>query len=328
MKKLWQFLRASTTAILASLALLILTASLVGFTDLRGYIADQCSQLRVLYLFALALLLCPMLILRSRVGLCIAGMAVLINASQMLPYYLSADKVVQSNPERELKVVALNLWGRHNSDFDKVSDYLRQTDPDVLCLSEVNQTWLTRLRTDLPAYKYRFDEGMSGGAAIYSKIPIEQEIPSGYLGMRRYGVRGKCTVAGKEILIISAHPPAPYRPMTWKARNKEFERLADELGGSNSSTILIGDLNTTPWSKYFQRMLRQSNLKDSEVGNGIQPSWNAKVGLPPLVPIDHCLVSKDLVVMKRSVGPYVGSDHLPVCVRLQILDSKPTAGKS
>ena len=321
MKKIWGFFRLSLSSSLALAATILLGASLVGFTELRGYLADQCSQLRLLYLLAIGLMLVPMFVFRSYVGIAIATLAALVNLSQIMPFYFSQEAKAQSKPERELKIVAINLWGRHNSSYNKVSKYVRKTNPDLLCLSEVNKAWLEKLKEELPEYKYSFDEGFSGGAAIFSKIPIEQTI-TWQLGVRRYGVRGKFNFAGKDILLISAHPPAPYRRSLWKLRNQEFDRLASELSSMDTPAVLIGDLNTTPWSKYFKEMVNKGNLRDSELGNGIQPSWNGVLPIFPLVPIDHCLVSKNLFVVTRSVGPYVGSDHLPVCVKLQVAESK------
>ena len=46
-------------------------------------------------------------------------------------------------------------------------------------------------------------------------------------------------------------------------------------------------------------------------GFGVQPSWPTK----PLIlriPIDHILVSKNIVTARRWIGPETGSDHLPV----------------
>jgi len=36
------------------------------------------------------------------------------------------------------------------------------------------------------------------------------------------------------------------------------------------------------------------------------------------IPIDHCLVSPEIIVTKRSVGPSVGSDHYPVIIDFSI----------
>jgi endonuclease/exonuclease/phosphatase (EEP) superfamily protein YafD len=80
---------------------------------------------------------------------------------------------------------------------------------------------------------------------------------------------------------------------------------------------VLGDLNATPWSYYFQRLVRESGLTDSSKGRGIHATWPA--GLFPLrIPIDHCLLSPEIGVINKMTGNNVGSDHLPVVVDLQL----------
>ena len=77
--------------------------------------------------------------------------------------------------------------------------------------------------------------------------------------------------------------------------------------------ILLGDLNITPWSYFFGRLLRTANLRDPSVGIGFKTTW--PVGQILLrIPIDHCLVSPEIAVEDRRVGTDVGSDHFPLVV--------------
>jgi endonuclease/exonuclease/phosphatase (EEP) superfamily protein YafD len=71
-------------------------------------------------------------------------------------------------------------------------------------------------------------------------------------------------------------------------------------------------------------LLEVGKLKDSEQGFGPQPSWSTEM-LIPFVPIDHFLVSNDIEVLNRVLGPNLGSDHLPVYVDLLVksLVTKP-----
>jgi endonuclease/exonuclease/phosphatase family metal-dependent hydrolase len=81
--------------------------------------------------------------------------------------------------------------------------------------------------------------------------------------------------------------------------------------------VLLGDLNLTPYSPPFDRLLGDSGLRDVMQGQGWQPTWRA--GFWPLaLRIDHVLVSSDLCVEDATVGPTVGSDHRPVLARLRL----------
>lgn len=35
-----------------------------------------------------------------------------------------------------------------------------------------------------------------------------------------------------------------------------------------------------------------------------------------LIPIDHCLVSNDIIILDRRIGSNVGSDHYPIYIEL------------
>jgi endonuclease/exonuclease/phosphatase (EEP) superfamily protein YafD len=82
-------------------------------------------------------------------------------------------------------------------------------------------------------------------------------------------------------------------------------------------TLVLGDLNVTPWSPHFRALLREGRLADSARGFGWQASWPA-YSLPLRIAIDHCLVSAEFTVLRRRLGPHVGSDHLPVFVEVGV----------
>ena len=84
---------------------------------------------------------------------------------------------------------------------------------------------------------------------------------------------------------------------------------------------MIGDLNATPWSHGYRKLLRESDLYDSLVGSGRQASWPSGMGLAGklgMIPIDHCLVSLGVEVLDRDLGQASGSDHRPLVVGLRV----------
>jgi len=102
-----------------------------------------------------------------------------------------------------------------------------------------------------------------------------------------------------------------------RLRNEQLHTVAAQVKASYRPVILIGDLNGTPWSPYFRDFLRASGLRNTSQGRGVQGSWPA--GLPAgRIPLDHCLVSPEIRVIDRQVGPQVGSDHLPLLVDLEV----------
>ena len=86
----------------------------------------------------------------------------------------------------------------------------------------------------------------------------------------------------------------------------------------------MGDLNVSPWSAEFRQLLKDSQLRDSTKGFGLQPTWPTHVRLMQ-IPIDHLLYSSDIKIIDRRVGPNIGSDHYPLIVDLQIPKSSTLA---
>ena len=150
------------------------------------------------------------------------------------------------------------------------------------------------------------------GIGLFGKLPFaEEQIPSiGAAGVP--SILGTVDVGSAMLRVIATHPLPPIGGAYWRWRNGQLEELPEFVDPSRP-TILVGDLNATPWSYHFRRLVRRSGLIDSSRGWGIQPTW--PTGAPWLwVPLDHLLHSRHISVARRRVGPNVGSDHYPLIV--------------
>jgi endonuclease/exonuclease/phosphatase family metal-dependent hydrolase len=122
-----------------------------------------------------------------------------------------------------------------------------------------------------------------------------------------------------KISLLSIHPRAPIRSGHFKKRNDMLAWAADRMKELESPKICIGDLNSSPWSPYYQELQKQTQLLDVRTGFGLLPSWPTFMGLKALmIPIDHCLVSSDFRILGVRTGERVGSDHLPLIVDLTV----------
>jgi endonuclease/exonuclease/phosphatase (EEP) superfamily protein YafD len=296
------------------LAAVVLAVTLLGMLTLRVYWIDMLSQLRLPYIIAAVAVLLLCALVRTKLGTAFGATALLVNLIYVCSLYLPQSWTA-AEPHGHLKILAANIYGARNQKYDAVVQLVRSEQPDVITLTEMTPQWVSALKKRLPDYTTEFDETIFGGAAIFSRVQMTQ-LPTP-AGMRRYGVRGDLAIDGHHVLLIASHPPAPWRIRGWQIRNREFMRLAEDVHANNGTPIIIaGDLNCTPWSMYFSGLL-QSGLADSEQGNGPQPSWSTHMPLP-LVPIDHCLHTPDVVITGRHLGPNIGSDHLPLIVTAAI----------
>lgn len=119
----------------------------------------------------------------------------------------------------------------------------------------------------------------------------------------------------KKVFLLATHPMPPAGAENTDLRNRQLLEVGNFLADSSGSIILVGDLNTSPWSPVFKNLQGVTGLQNSMKGFGIQPTWPAFI--PPLwVPLDHLLHSPDFYVKSRKIGPDVGSDHFPLEVTL------------
>ena len=60
--------------------------------------------------------------------------------------------------------------------------------------------------------------------------------------------------------------------------------------------MLMGDLNCTSWSPYFQDMLSESGLRGLAAGLWRARGAGRHLPLPLRIPIDHCLMTPDVSI--------------------------------
>lgn len=300
--------RAIDLAAVASAA-----ATLAGFAGRWHWLLDLTSHFRWYWLLGGTVCLAAAAWQRSRLAIAAAAVAVAVNLWLLLPYWLPAE--LGRDGGMTIDLVSLNLLA-DLTDTAPAIDYLRQRGADLVVLLEVTPAWAEALVELESLYPHRVVESRADkfGVALLSRWPLDEPRvitpadgpPAIVATLRREAAACR---------VIAAHPPAPISA-AWSAwRDAQLDALGKLVAESAGPTILAGDLNTSPWGHGFGRLLTTSGLRDSALGRGIQPSWNAHRPVPR-IPIDHVLVSPEIRVLDRRIGPVVGSDHLPVEARL------------
>ena len=79
---------------------------------------------------------------------------------------------------------------------------------------------------------------------------------------------------GRPLNIIGTHPLPPGGQAYWQWRNDQLNHLASYIAGLAGETVLLGDLNVTPWSYYFGKFATDSGLRDEamRIANTLQRS--------------------------------------------------------
>ncbi|MFN3201220.1 MAG: endonuclease/exonuclease/phosphatase family protein [Bradymonadia bacterium] len=234
-----------------------------------------------------------------------------------------------------LKIMSFNVLGS-NTALDDLEAFVEAESPDIIVLLEVRPHLATRLRRwpgySVQALRPRED---NFGVALLSKWPM---VPSETrpLGGIYDSVIGATDLGGRPLVVIGAHPPPPVSGPVTETRDRTIDAIAGFIEGDikgflgamapqgiTPHVVVVGDLNATPWSQPVQKLMTSAGLWDSRRGFGYHATWPAKLG-PLGIPIDHALVSGDLAVLERRVGPALGSDHRPVLLTVTPAVEQPS----
>ena len=242
----------------------------------------------------------------------------ILNTAMIVQLYAPVTAAVVKSPSDQiLKILQINIL-EPNQNYKEVVDLVRAQAPDIVSFEEVGLEWGKELGANLTEYPFKqlYPEEGFFGLAIFSKFPIKAE----RIVLSKLGIpilRAEIDVNGTKLNYVAVHTLPPVEPTYFADRNEEMSQLAVMSKSMQGPIILAGDFNCTPWSNAFGRLCRDGNLRDSEQSFGPQPSWPSYLGFP-LIPIDHFLVSPEIVVNSRSVLQDVGSDHYPVLMNIII----------
>jgi endonuclease/exonuclease/phosphatase (EEP) superfamily protein YafD len=188
---------------------------------------------------------------------------------------------------------------------------------DFLVIQEVTEAWAAELEA-LTAYPHRHvvQREDAYGLAVLSRWPLESVTLVDLAGDGLPSLAGIVAAGGQRIRFLGLHTHWPITPALAAARDEALQGASALATAADLPVVLLGDLNLTPDSPAFERLLDEAGLQDAMRGRGWRPTWLA--GFWPLaLRIDHVLVSPSLCVEEAEVGPPIGSDHRPVVARLR-----------
>ncbi len=236
------------------------------------------------------------------------------------------------NEADELRVLHWNIHSWRDdagaSNLEYVVDLVRSTNPHVVSLVEVDESWGTfSILSELtnrggyasifvPAFEFGQDAPVGGfGNALLTKLPIlavrQRHLvwpPKLYDGSEpsepRAVVLAKLQMSAEALWIGSTHLPRSDADV----RADALHRLVTIAQNLAEPCVLCGDFNT-PASSWL----------DSYPSLKVYPE-TAEPTYPtnkPTEPIDYCIVSPELSIQAK-VMTASGSDHLPVLVNCQL----------
>lgn len=202
----------------------------------------------------------------------------------------------------------------NNMDPAPMMAWLQHVDADVVVLLEVSEPFAEQLSrwTD---YRHRkvVPSGDPFGIAVLSRHPLSR-VEVKQLGMGIDYISASVDWRGTAVDLNAVHTMPPLSPQYLGARDQDIAFLAGGLTGRQRPGLMVGDLNATPWSSAFHRLGGLSRA------GSLSPTWHAAARGITGIPIDHVLATNHWRVVERVRGPHIGSDHLPVAIRLTVED--------
>ncbi len=156
---------------------------------------------------------------------------------------------------------------------------------------------------------------------IYSRFPILEILPlKTTVPFPTVGVKIKVSDRSAPVTVWLVHAPGPHFDHNLAMRRTYVDALAKAM--QTEGTVLVGDLNMSPWASDYRAAMRRWKLKSGAEGFGLHPTWLASespiVGALFWSTIDHVLHSGDLQMEEYQVLPSIGSDHRPLFASLLI----------
>lgn len=276
---------------------------------------ELLSHFRLQYL-ALAVLALVLVCATRRPRLALALMfTMIVNALPLLPYTgFASVGASELSDSAGFSVLNINV-NASNPEHDRILDALRASRADVIMLIELSHELEMRLESldDVYPYQALFPEHGNFGIGLLSTRPFNQ-VTEFELGPTT-AIEAAIELDGKRLGLLAVHTWPPMNAGMAATRSAQLDALAQRAARTEGPLVICGDLNLSPYSPYFRRLLEQSGAADTRAGRWPGISWPTSMPLLG-IPIDHCLTRGNLAAIGIKRLNSVGSDHYPVQVNL------------
>jgi endonuclease/exonuclease/phosphatase (EEP) superfamily protein YafD len=310
-------LRNVNTSLLALLALggLCVATTLALLAPL-GWPFELFAHFRPQYAVAAALVAVFLVWRRRAVAAGIALLIVLWNGLPVVQRALAeSPSFTCTGPAFTVATVNLQY---SNLRHDRFLAWLAEHPADLVVVQELTGAWAQALDgSEAHPHRFLLTREDPYGIGLLSRWPLESARAIDLAGDGLPSIEGVVDIDGQRIRWLGLHTHWPVLPDVARMRDAALGQAAGIARDSDLPVILLGDLNLTPDSPLFTRLLDESGLRDVASGRRWRPTWQA--GFWPLaLRIDHVLVSPQLCVEAVEAGPPIGSDHRPVVARLRL----------
>jgi endonuclease/exonuclease/phosphatase family metal-dependent hydrolase len=254
---------------------------------------------------------------RWRIG--IAGaLAVALNVVWLAPLYVADTPPVGT----DLVAMTTNIqygWGKPA----EIVAAVRDRHVDLLAVEELTPEAVTGLGAAgldaLLPYRVVAPGTLAHGSGLWSRFPLTPgEAWDGVHHMPGATVHIPADGGVRDVIVRVAHP---YRTARYNATSyrRDQSMLRERMAAlpRDVPAIVLGDFNASRDHAAFRRYLGDGWRDAPEVaGSGLIPTWSPRYWIPPLVQLDHILISRQFGARSASAFDIDGSDHQALVARL------------
>jgi endonuclease/exonuclease/phosphatase family metal-dependent hydrolase len=227
-----------------------------------------------------------------------------------------------------LRLFSANVY-HGNRDLGRIGQEIRATAPDLVALQEVDADGAAGLQRSgvLASFPYAVTElrKSPSGIGLWSRLPVADSQVQDVHGMAV--IKATILVGSHRLQLYTVHTVAPLGDdrVRWQAQLRWVE---EEIRRERGPLVVAGDFNATRYHPSFRRLLSE-RLGDAHErrGRGWATTWpRDRWPLPPLMRLDHVLVSPDIGVRSVREGLGQGSDHRPIITELVLWSGAAALG--
>ncbi len=308
---------------------IFVSAFFTAFFPINNFISEFFRHFTLYYLYASVGFFGIFLILRNGK---FALLSLLVGTFIFVFLWEPSKQVRCEKSEFEdITVLQINVHRTHPN-VPRLVEFAKKTDADVVILQEVSFKMMAYFKSLKEHYPY---EAASREMAFFSKFPILNHKRFAFNRSRNaYTVTTIDTGKGIALACFEVHAAA----FTVSRRHEEIKTVAKAaMRCDTPHKLIVGDLNTTPYSHYFREMISTSGMKPYvEYDNIAQKAlsiftsgtWPDIFPAVLRIPIDHLLVTDNIGIRHKSSHDTCGSDHMPVLSRLRLYHTARSGDQS
>ena len=231
--------------------------------------------------------------------------------------------------------------------MDSVFHFIRQQDPDIICLQEFSiasaeqvRTYLRRRFKDYNVEYYLFpDDRNSFGNLTLSRLPVEGKGRIRFEESANLAIYTDHVAGGRHFRVYNCHFESYNISMTGLVkglamrdstvmaqtgtkvkrsitrRPKQVDQVFEDIENCPVEAFVCGDFNDNPMSYTYYRMTRDRKDAFVEAGRGFGATYSL---LWPMLRIDYVLFPESGRAVSHQIPRVPYSDHYPVITEIEL----------